>query len=407
MRKRVIGVVLVTLMLLTLLFSLVKSYAGNFKTSDYLEDYDYLCDVIESEFVFLPLLEEEGIDYESIKESRRKQIESEEMSLSEFYSCLNAMMSADLQNQAHFSVMSPEMYFYLVGFGEEEFPDGYKEILFDPKVKKAYTALSGGNDLTQEDDATLGGSAPEKKDEIDHEVKAQYMEEYHMVIFHIPSFEAGEIQMDENTIVDELNRFSDKPIEHIVFDITGNGGGLYSYWSQDIVKALGGEYSWNQRLYFRSSDYTNGQLVDGIYGVEKLNDTTEEITDSLKEIGIDSVIENDVWLCSSEEKFASAKRWLLVDEGVYSAADAFAAFCKNTGWATVVGRKTRGDGSAMRVMVELPNTGLIVEFSVMTTLNEKKEPNVLCGTYPDFLSKKEEPPLQTLYRIIDITNKEE
>ena len=139
------------------------------------------------------------------------------------------------------------------------------------------------------------------------------------------------------------------------------------------MKALGGEYSWNQRLYFRSSDYTNGQLVDGIYGVEKLNDTTEEITDSLKEIGIDSVIENDVWLCSSEEKFASAKRWLLVDEGVYSAADAFAAFCKNTGWATVVGRKTRGDGSAMHVMVELPNTGLIVEFSVMTTLNEKGE----------------------------------
>lgn len=358
-------------------------------TADYLEDYDYLCSMIESEFVFLPLLEEQGIDYEAIKAQRRKQIDSQDMNLERFYGCLWGM-TADLQNQAHFSVMQPEMYFYLVGSGEESFSGAYREILFDSKAMDAYTTLMSENSSTQQ-----GSNAQI------HEVKAQYIEDYHMVLFRIPTFEDGGIQIDENTIMDELNHFSDKPIEHIVFDITGNGGGQYPYWTDDIVTPFGGEFYWRQRLYYRSSDYTNNQLEIRRSGVETLDDTTEEISDSLKKIGLDSVIDNNVLLCDSEETYPDAKRWLLVDEGVYSAADAFAAFCKDTGWATVVGRKTRGDGSAKRIMVELPNTGLIVEFSVMTTLNEKGEPNVLCGTYPDFPAKKEESVQQALYRFID------
>jgi C-terminal processing protease CtpA/Prc len=146
------------------------------------------------------------------------------------------------------------------------------------------------------------------------------------------------------------------------------------------------------------------QQLIGEYNVGTLDEIGNLPPDSIKGLGIDSVTEWSYPICSAPEKFPQAKRWVLVDEGVFSAADAFTSYCKDTGWATVVGRKTSGDGSGQRIMVALPNTGLIVEFSVMTTLNSKGEPNVLCGTCPDLPTKPSESPLQTLYRFLEDQN---
>lgn len=64
------------------------------------------------------------------------------------------------------------------------------------------------------------------------------------------------------------------------------------------------------------------------------------------------------------------KIWVLVDEGVYSASENFAAFCKNTGFATLVGEPTGGDGGiADPMLFALPESGLVVRFSVFYGLN--------------------------------------
>ena len=66
----------------------------------------------------------------------------------------------------------------------------------------------------------------------------------------------------------------------------------------------------------------------------------------------------------------SGKIWLLVDEGVYSSSEALAAFSKSTGFATLVGTQTGGDGLGMDpVFMVLPNSGLIVRYSALYGLN--------------------------------------
>lgn len=61
---------------------------------------------------------------------------------------------------------------------------------------------------------------------------------------------------------------------------------------------------------------------------------------------------------------------MLVDDGVFSSSESFAAFCKGSGWATLVGSYTGGDGIGIDpVMVTLPNSGMVVRFPAILGLN--------------------------------------
>lgn len=79
------------------------------------------------------------------------------------------------------------------------------------------------------------------------------------------------------------------------------------------------------------------------------------------------------------------KIWVLVGEGVYSASENFAAFCKNTGFATLVGEPPGGDGGiADPMLFALPESGLVVRFSVFYGLNVDGSGNEAAGTQPDY-----------------------
>ncbi|MFQ7454202.1 MAG: S41 family peptidase [Flavonifractor plautii] len=94
--------------------------------------------------------------------------------------------------------------------------------------------------------------------------------------------------------------------------------------------------------------------------------------------------------------------WVLVDESVYSASESFVLFCQQTGFATLVGRTTGGDGiGAMDpVYLQLPNSGILIQYTVPFGLNPDGSSNEEMGTTPDLVSPAEEPPLITALRAI-------
>ena len=94
--------------------------------------------------------------------------------------------------------------------------------------------------------------------------------------------------------------------------------------------------------------------------------------------------------------------WVLVDESVYSASESFVLFCQQTGFATLVGRTTGGDGiGAMDpVYLQLPNSGILIQYTVPFGLNPDGSSNEEMGTTPDLVSPAEEPPLITAFRAI-------
>ena len=93
--------------------------------------------------------------------------------------------------------------------------------------------------------------------------------------------------------------------------------------------------------------------------------------------------------------------WVLVDESVYSASESFAMFCQQTGFATLVGRQTGGDGIGIDpVYLQLPNSGILVQYTPLFGLNPDGSSNEEVGTTPDLVSPGQEPPLVTALRAI-------
>lgn len=71
-----------------------------------------------------------------------------------------------------------------------------------------------------------------------------------------------------------------------------------------------------------------------------------------------------------EEPLFTGKFWLLVGPRVYSASEMFTVFAKYTGFATIVGERTGGDGISMQPLVRaLPNTGICLKYTAMLGLN--------------------------------------
>ena len=107
-----------------------------------------------------------------------------------------------------------------------------------------------------------------------------------------------------------------------------------------------------------------------------------------------------------KQPYDNAKRWVLVDERCYSAADRFAVACKESGWATVVGRKTAGDGTGSSpVEVQMPNTELIMLFGCSTADNGLGEPDAIYGTVPNIPAKQGESPWQAWCRTVESQEK--
>lgn len=80
------------------------------------------------------------------------------------------------------------------------------------------------------------------------------------------------------------------------------------------------------------------------------------------------------------------KIYLLVDKGTGSAADNFAAFAKDTGFATLVGEPTSGTrANAVIPMVSLPISGFVVNYSRDLVLNADGTINMETKTIPHIL----------------------
>lgn len=98
--------------------------------------------------------------------------------------------------------------------------------------------------------------------------------------------------------------------------------------------------------------------------------------------------------------------YLLINKSVAAGAENFAMFCKNTGFATIVGTQSAGNRTMRDFVflypatVRLPNSGLIFQYSPMYVLNGDGSCNAEYGTMPDYLCEEGETPLKACLRVI-------
>ncbi|HHY34844.1 MAG TPA: hypothetical protein GX510_04305 [Firmicutes bacterium] len=186
----------------------------------------------------------------------------------------------------------------------------------------------------------------------------------------------------------------------LIIDIRGNRGGLSTYWEKAIVAQLAAEpVSCTYCVTWRTGEYVqpfveakiSRMLVERISKqalVEKAgpglaaNIPPEALGDDF----VDPCLIRARVLPAADSVRYRGKIYLLVDDLCFSAADGFASFCKATGFATVVGTWTGGDGIGFTpAPVLLPNSGIAVQFPVVMGLNPDFSANEETHTCPDVM----------------------
>lgn len=371
-----------------------KAVETELTTKALLADYDALWEALETDYVFFPVLRQQGIDLEQVRENYRQKAAGLEPEVGDFYTLLERMFS-ELGNFAHLSMVDSHTYEICQQAynSQDAGPNGWRTALQNKRTQEVYTELAGKDGAEG-----LPDSFPE--------VECGYDEGRRAVTFRIPSFDASLLQRDRCFVEDYLRSLGGVPIDHIIFDITGNGGGHTGYWRDNIVAPFGGSYDRDVFLYYRDTELTRSYISEDMepQPIGRLPES-HPAPEFVSELGLTRFIREqytETFEATLSGDALTAKRWVLINERVYSAADSFASFCKETGWATLVGTRTKGDGDGIPpVLVTLPNTGLLVRFSAVTGENSEGRLNALYGTAPDVPSSRYEAPITTLHRAME------
>ncbi|MDU5249439.1 MAG: S41 family peptidase [Clostridium perfringens] len=194
-------------------------------------------------------------------------------------------------------------------------------------------------------------------------------------------------------LIDEyLNNI--KEYQALIIDIRGNGGGDSYYWISYLVpKLIDKVYENTNYSFWKDGEIINNYLKKSKvkystgFGEVKDLDTTKlvnlpvEVKEDFKYYS-----KNTMEISPSEDSIKfKGNIYMLVDKLVYSSSEAFASFAKQTGFATLIGERTGGDGIGSDPLLHmLPNSGYIFRFSKDMGTTADGTSNEEFKTEPDY-----------------------
>lgn len=370
--------------------------AAYISKKDALEDYDYMWNMLENNYPLLDMAERKySLSMDALKENYRNQIDAlnDKINFEVYYSLLQSCIE-HFQQLGHLSVLTPAQVTNIIHSTElaeqnhghaglDQYQYQYR-LCNDPFVKARYDFLEDLQEhKEQTNNVTPKGAGNLEFKEINEETG--YVK--------IKSFNTRHLADDAQRLDNWFKHNSGR--KNMIIDITGNGGGTSQYW-QDLIVApnINEEFRYGFYYITQYGEETREQFaIDGVY--EK--DLSTQLDDLLYLPEIDEKnlqkvtyygTASDTISPSGEYKNSNTRFFLLVDRGVYSAADTFAMFCKETGFATVIGENTGGDGAGLNVyLVKLPKSNLLIRFRAMHGLNVDGSSNIEFGTTPDVIFK--------------------
>ncbi len=359
--------------------------------NEYLSDFDEALRITEECNPFIPMIRSAVENYDALCEEERELVRTRCRSAEDLTAML-ADLFARIGNPGHLSVLDAAAwreYLYIMeqGIYAEGSPESL--LLTDPLTQSTYAEM-------QYDDPVQEDRSSSYLPYVNYDVNRD------LLYIRFLSFRHELIERDQNVFVDALRAHPET--KHIVFDICGNGGGSDYYWADLLVAPFGETVSYEKQVFFRDNEVIrNYGYLEGAVPVSEIN--PEEVPAFVEELELTHMQSGEIVIEPAEEGrriHSDAQRWVLIDDYSYSAADGFAGFCKQTGWAKLVGRSTRGDGgSEAPVLVRLPQTGLLMRFTVTAGANQEGKLNTFYGTSPVYPAKPFERVYDAVLRIID------
>jgi C-terminal processing protease CtpA/Prc len=261
----------------------------------------------------------------------------------------------------------------------------YRAIFASITGEKITEKLSPIN-YEQKSSGTLDSSSCEQK----------ILEENKIAYLRVKSMSDRTLMSDHTLILEFFKRIKDYP--YLILDIRGNGGGTDYYWRNNVVVPLIAEQTSSIIAMAYRGDYIKTFMRGRGIITKPISELPEQFRSEYTST-MESFVTTDISVNPENSVGFKGKIFLLVDKGVYSSSESFAAFCKGTGFAQIVGTNTGGDGIGIDPCVmALPNSGLVVRFSLDMgingdgTVNEKAHTNpdvFVETTYNDFLEGKD------------------
>lgn len=363
---------------------------------DFFEDYNYFWDTIKNNYPFYNAAKRFGIDLESIHKEGRDRINGT-MTLAEFAELMNKTISK-FDGAGHMTFIYPSrvytsyrnLYTGLYDKTQTSHTNYLANILNSVKTVNSYKYLDP-------DESTITPDSSRKNNEpapIPNNFTANILEENNVAYVKINSFKINNVDFDLQKLQPFYKSVENYP--NIIIDIRGNGGGSDSYWNKNIMQPLlGKSVMLESVLLFNNTEHIRKYIdADKLFELSvplnnfrKLPNLNQEDKAKLTHA---CVIKSEIKKQDIQSNF-KGKVWLLVDKHVYSSSESFTLACKSTGFATIVGTNTGGNGGGIDSMIfALPNTGLVWRNSIFYSINPDGSSNEEFGTSPDIRINKNE-----------------
>lgn len=375
----------------------------NLTAEQKLEDFNFLCRTLDESYPFWTDVSNAGIDKEAIYAAYLQNIQKTKTDISYFKEL--GYFLKEFKGFGHLSVLDGYMYklyFDTVAASDamlSEQEAGKVAPLISALTSDVSTRTYGQLDQSHSGFRSTIGLKEEYQNDIDVEgetidasIEKEILSPGKVAYIKVPSFQLTNYQRDEAV----LSEFFDEVVDYtdLIVDLRGNAGGSDLYWQNLLVKPNAQTGLISKRYFlFNQNETTQSYIEANAPSAALVEDSTDPIL--RKYADSFSHYTQDVSQFSQAERPFKGKIWVLVDEDVYSASENFVVFCKNTGFGTLVGTTTGGDGGiADPILVSLPNSGLLVRFSMFYGLNTDGTGNEAHGTSPDYLIAEGEDALE-------------
>lgn len=342
----------------------------NMSIEEKLEDFEYMYTLLEENYPFFEVNKRlHNVDWLKNKKKYENIIKNTKND-AEFFLAIDCILS-DLNNP-HTHVFNGEVYkrFYKHFHPYEHEVLNYEKSMerydFDGNVEKI--KLNPNSDFLTSHDEVL-----ETKVLIEDEVA--YMK--------ISSMSYNHIKEDYKKVEAFLKEVED--YDKLIIDIRGNTGGFDDYW-KNIVGFLIDDtlkveyYSFYRGAYRDKYDLYAVPFSKPLAELDGKN--LDKFPAEVKE-DFDYYTKNIVMVQPWNVLDFKGKVYLLVDRYVFSSAEKFASFAKDSGFATLIGEPTGGDRVFSEIpFAYLPNSGLIIRFSAELGINVDGTINMETKTIP-------------------------
>lgn len=383
----------------------------NLTAEQKLSDFDTLCEILDISYPFWGEVEQAGIDREIVYNTYRTNIENTDTDI-EFFKEIGYFLN-EFDGFGHLSALDGYMYgIYMdtisesnrvLSAKEKQGIEPLRKVLENPVSQNTYHLLdqshSGFRSIIglKEEYESADTENTEHTAKTSELVTSIYDER--TAYIKIDSFELTNYQKDKEILESFFEEITDIP--NLIIDLRDNSGGSDLYWRDLIVKPNAKGNMTSERYFlFNKSEITDNYVSALEISESEIDELPELLLSQYKNCFTHYTTDTDIFEVA--ENPYSGTIWVLIDDTVYSSSENFVMFCNNTGFATLVGTPTNGDGGmADPLLVSLPNSGLIVRFSMFYGLNGDGSGNEANGTKPDIIISENEDALTKCLEQID------